>query len=209
MRLPTPVYLLAGILGVPTSCHREVIPDPELAARKYADAIEAGDADRVYGMLTESSKRDYGPAVTARLIKEDREELRRKAHLLRSEATRVEARAMVTFVDGETAELALQHGRYRVGAAGTLPVAARTVPEALAGLRQALSRRSYPALLRLLSRETQSAIERDLSSLVEGLSDPNALRVTVDGDRAQVEVPGGHLVRLRQRAGVWRIEDFE
>ncbi|HYO98063.1 MAG TPA: hypothetical protein VER33_26345, partial [Polyangiaceae bacterium] len=69
--------------------------------------------------------------------------------------------------------------------------------------------RSYAAFLRLLSRETQSAIESDLSAIVEGLEDPETLEVDLRGDAAEVELPGGHVVRLKREAGTWRVEDLE
>jgi hypothetical protein len=79
----------------------------------------------------------------------------------------------------------------------------------LAGLRQALSRRSYIALVRVLSAETRGALESDVSSIVEGLQDPETLDVQVSGDDAEVELPSGHSVRLKREAGVWRVEDLK
>ncbi|MGC4088891.1 MAG: DUF4159 domain-containing protein [Polyangiaceae bacterium] len=116
---------------------------------------------------------------------------------------------MVRYEDGEQAELALESGVFRVGSASALPAAARTPAEALAGLRQALARRSYMALVRVLSAETRGAVESDLSSIVDGLQDPDTLEVQVSGDDAEVELPSGHSVRLKREAGVWRVEDSE
>ena len=31
----------------------------------------------------------------------------------------------------------------------------------------------------------------------------------VRGDEAEVQVPGGHWVRLKQEAGIWRVRDFD
>ena len=75
-------------------------------------------------------------------------------------------------------------------------------------MRKALARRSYPALVRVLSQETQSALESDWDALVRGLEDPETLDVRVQGDRAEVELSGGHIVKLRRELGVWRIEDL-
>jgi hypothetical protein len=43
---------------------------------------------------------------------------------------------------------------------------------------------------------------------VRGLQDPETLEIEVEGDRAEVELPGGHVVKLKREAGAWRIEDF-
>ena len=66
-----------------------------------------------------------------------------------------------------------------------------------------------PALMRVLSPATRSAIESDLRTLVDGLSRPEGLNVQVSGEVAAVQIQGGHLVRLRREGGVWKVEDFD
>ena len=61
----------------------------------------------------------------------------------------------------------------------------------------------------MLSAETQSALESALSSIVRGLQDPETLNVEVQGDAADVELPGGHVIKLKRESGVWRVEDVE
>jgi hypothetical protein len=63
--------------------------------------------------------------------------------------------------------------------------------------------------MRLLSPSTRSAIESDLRSLVDGLSHPEGLDVQVSGDVAQVQIQGGHLVKLRRDGERWKVEDFD
>jgi hypothetical protein len=52
-------------------------------------------------------------------------------------------------------------------------------------------------------------MEGDIRALVEGLEDPRSLDVRVKGDRADVELPGGHSVSLKREGGVWRVEDLK
>jgi hypothetical protein len=63
--------------------------------------------------------------------------------------------------------------------------------------------------MRVLSPGTRTSIENDLRGLVEGLDAPATLPVQVTGDSAVVNVPGGHLVKLRREGGVWRVDDFD
>ena len=112
-------------------------------------------------------------------------------------------------MDGERAVLVLENGEFRVDSAAGLPALPRTPGAALAELRAALARRSYSALVRVLSRDTRAAIERDLGALVEGLAHPDSLLVKVHGEAAEVQVPGGHRVLLEREGGVWRIRDFD
>ena len=113
------------------------------------------------------------------------------------------------YADGEEAALELRDGKYWVTAAGALPGGARTPEEALDQLRRVLARRSYAGLMRVLTPATRAAVEGDLRALVEGLERPGTLPVQVSGDGATVGVPGGHQVKLRREAGVWRVEDWD
>ncbi|MEB2313606.1 MAG: hypothetical protein OZ921_15720 [Sorangiineae bacterium] len=198
----------AACLGL-VGCARPVMPEPRDAVAEYADAARRGDADALYAMLTDAGRRELGLAGTRALVKGSRAELARSAASLSSPEASVRARARVRFDDGEVAELELERGAFRIGSAAALPAGARTPVEAVAGLRQALARRSYAALVRVLTPETRAALERDLDGLVEGLEHPDRLEIEVKGDAAEVRVPGGHSVKLKREAGAWRIDDFD
>jgi len=191
-----------------TACARPRVADPMPAVKAYAAAAERGDADALYALLSERSQRDLGREGTRRLVRETRAELARSAKALRGPEVEVEAVAEVRYHDGENAVLELDDGVFKIASADALPAAPRSPAEALAALRKALARRSYPALVRVLSQETQTALESDWEALVRGLEDPETLDVRVQGDRAEVQLSGGHTVKLRREQGVWRIEDL-
>lgn len=184
------------------------MPDPRAAAERFAQAAERGDSDAVYSMLTHRDQVRYGREGTRRLVGQSSAELRTLGRQIRSADTRVEARAEILHSDGDLAVLELEDGQFKVGAAAGLPSNPRTPEAALADLRQALLRRSYAALLRVLSPETRGAVESDVRSLVGGLEHPETLHIKVTGDSAEIEIPGGHIVRLKRDAGVWRVDDF-
>jgi hypothetical protein len=200
-------WLAFGVAAA--GCSRPALPDPRAAAREYARAAERGDADAIHGMLTRKAQRTYGREGTRRLVGDSRRELLRQGKALASAKTSARASARVRFADGEHAELEVEDGEFFVRSAGALPAGARTPVQALAELRTALARRSYGSLMRVLTSETKSALENDLRSLVKGLEQPETLEVKVTGDNAQVDVPGGHSVKLKREAGVWRVEDFD
>lgn len=201
-----PAIVLVGLL---CGCGRQALPDPRAAADRWSEAVERGDSAAVYEMLTDDAKRTYGQPGTKRLLEANKKEIQRDARALASPGTEVEATATVRFADGEQAVLEVEEGEFKVGSAGALPSGARTPAQALADLRQALARRSYPGLMRVLSSDTKNAMENDLRSLVSGLEQPETLDVKVTGDSAEVTIPGGHSVRLKREAGVWRVEDFD
>lgn len=190
-------------------CSSTTIPDPKDAVEAYAAAAAKGDADAIYGMMSEKSRRALSREEVARIVKDERAELADQAKALGAPGVVVKARARVEFPDGEDASLDLEEGSFRITAADALPAGARTPVQALEQLRRVLARRSYAGLIRVLTPATRSAIESDLRSLVEGLERPEGLEVHVTGDTATVQVPGGHEVKLKREAGVWHVDDFD
>jgi hypothetical protein len=207
--IPVPLLLALLGLGALPGCSRQNLPDPKLTVAEYAARIEKGDADGVYALLSSDAQRAHGKAGVRRLVDESRTELSRTARAVVGSSTKLQMQATVRYADGEQASLDVEDGEFRVASAGALPLGARTPAQALAELRQALARRSYGGVLRVLSTESRSAVENDMKSLVEGLEQPETLDVKVSGDRAEVQVPGGHSVKLKREAGFWRIEDFD
>lgn len=190
-------------------CGGGSVPDPKDAVKAYAQAAARGDADAIYGMLSEKGRRSLSRQDLTRIIVDEKSELADQAKALESPASVIKARARVKFADGEDATLELEKDGFRISSADALPVGARSPAQALAALRRVLARRSYAGLMRVLSPSTRSAIENDLRSLVTGLENPEGLEIDVSGDRATVQVPGGHEVKLRREAGVWHVEDFD
>lgn len=200
---------LLGLSGLSGGCAASRLPDPRLAAVQYAEAARSADSERIYALLSREAQRDFGHQGTRELAQEAKPELRRQAAALLAPDVKVQAAAEIFFTDGESALFNLEQGRFRLSSLGTVPSRARTPSQALGDFRRALARRSYPALLGVLSLETRAALERELKSLVEGLENPETLDVKVSGDTAVVDVPGGHQVKLRREAGVWQILDFD
>ncbi len=190
-------------------CAGQRLPDPKVTALAYASAVERGDADAVYNLLTTEGQRSLGRDGTKRLVAESKQDLLQTARSIKSRGATIEASAETRFVDGESATLVLEEGRFRLDAASLLPARPRTPSQALSGLRRALSRRSYPALMALLAADSENAVEADIGALVDGLEHPETLDIQVNGDVAEVQLPTGHLIKLKREAGIWRVLDFD
>lgn len=199
------------VLALPAlGCASESLPNPKDAVDAYAQAAAKGDADAIYDMMDEKSRRALSRDEVKKIVVGEKDELKDQSKAVTSPGVLVRARAKVRYADGETASLELDdRGVFKVGAAAALPAGAKTPEQALDELRRVLARRSYAGLMRVLSPQTRSMIESDLRSLVEGLSQPEGLDVQVVGDVATVQIPGGHQVKLRRDAGVWYVDDFE
>ncbi len=185
------------------------MPDPRGAANQYARAAERGDADALYDMLSESAKREHTRESVRSDVKATKGELADVAKDVTKPNAKVDASAALKLEDGERVTVDMSAGEYRIGSAGLLPGPARTPEELLESLRRAVSRRSYAALMRLLSPATRAAVEADLRSLVTGLEHVDGLVVRVNGDVAEVSIPGGHHVKMKRDSGLWTVEDFD
>ena len=200
---------LGLVTGLACGCAEGRLPDPQLTAQRYAEAARSGDSERIYALLSSEAQRDLGRRGTRQLVLQARAELAKQGAALAAPASRVEASAEIRFEDGESALFVLEDGVFRLSSLGTVPSRPESPAGALGDFRRALARRSYPALLGVLSQETRDALEGDLKSLVLGLENPETLDVKVSGDNAVVNVPGGHQVKLRREAGVWHVLDFD
>jgi hypothetical protein len=203
------LLVLATALAILAGCASQRVPDPKVTARAYASAAKRGDADAIYALLTPEGQRALGVSGTKQLVSESRVELGRTAQAIQNDGARVEASAEARFSDGESAELVLEDGQFKVDAASLLPARPRTPSQALAGLRRALARRSYPALMALFANDSQGALESDIGSLVSGLEHPETLDIQINGDAAEVQLPTGHRILLKREAGIWRVLDFD
>lgn len=203
--------MLAALLlsACAAGCATSTIPDPKDAVQAYADAAAKGDADAIYEMLSEKSKRGLSKDEVKKLVADERSELTDQAKAVTAQGVVVKAHAKVRYGDGEDASLELEGDEFHIATADALPAGARTPQQALSQLRRVLARRSYPGLMQVLTSATRSAIEADLRSLVKGLEEPEALEVDQTGDSATVQIPGGHKVKLKREGGVWRVEDFD
>jgi hypothetical protein len=205
--LPSLAVVALGAAGL--GCAHETVPEPREAAAAYAHAAARGDAVAIHGMLDERSRRAMSLDDVKRMVADQRAELGEQARAIGSASAETKARARVRWPDGEEAVLELREGRFLVSSADALPAGARTPAQALEQLRRVLARRSYAGLLRVLTPKTRGAIESDLRSLVEGLRSPEGLDIQQTGESATVQVPGGHVVRLRREGGTWHVEDFD
>jgi len=201
--------LVFGVVFCVAGCGGQSLPDPKDAVRVYAEAAARGDADAIYAMMSEKGRRSLSREETLRIVAEEKGELADQAKALSSPGVTIKTTARQRFPDGEDATLELENGVFLISSVDALPAGARTPTQALEELRRVLARRSYAGLMRVLSPGTRSAIENDLRSLVLGLENPEGLEVEVAGDRATVQIPGGHEVKLRREAGVWHVEDFD
>jgi hypothetical protein len=198
--------MAAGACG---ACAPKGLPDPRVAAQRWADAVRTGDEGVVYSMLTSASQRDQGRSGVKRLLAQHRAELQALARSTLTPNARIDTSAEVNFGNDRTARVVLEDGGFKVAAAAALPAAAASPRDALRELREVLARRSFAGLLRVLTRDTAQGLEASLRDLLDALEEPSTLEIELEGRRATARLPGGHTVQLEHEDGVWRVKDFD
>ena len=198
---------IAALISI--GCARQALPDPRLAAQRWAEALESGDAARVYELLTPEAQRAHGKDGVARFLAADRVELVALGRAATAPAAALETTAEVRFGGDRSARVLLEDGQFRVAAAGALPAGAASPRDALRELRDVLAQRSFAGLLRVLTRESAQNLDGGLDGLVDALSEPSTLEIDVEGRRATAQLPGGHRVTLEREDGIWRVKEFD
>jgi hypothetical protein len=201
------VAALAALSG--GACASQSLPDPRDAARRWAEAVQAGDGSAAYALLTATARRAHGRQGVARLLHSERSELLALGRAAAAPDAVLETSADVDFGNDRRARVVLEDGRFRVAAAGALPVGALTPRDALRELREVLARRSFAGLLRVLTRESAEELETGLAKVVDALSEPAGVDLDVEGRRATAQLPGGHRVTLEREDGIWHVKDFD
>lgn len=202
--------LALSLLTVAACAKTSSIPDPRAAAEAWADAAERGDADTLHGMLSKRSKATVSRAEVAATVASAKGELKDQAKEIREAKGKISAVAVVQWDDGTEASLVLENGRFTVKSAMLMPGGGASPAEAVAGFRDALRRRSYPALLRMLTPALRATVEAQLRGLEKSIGDPNKLPYPSDsGDEVEIKLENGHKLRLKRVDKTWYIENFE
>lgn len=200
--------LLAGLCTV--ACAKTSIPDPRAAAEAWAEAAEKGDADALHAMLSKRSRATISKSDVAATVAQAKGELKDQAADIRAAKDKISAVAVLRWDDGTEASLVLSNGRFFVQSAMLMPGGGATASEAVAGFRDALRRRSYPALLRMLTPSLRAAVEAQLKGLEKSIGDPDKLPYPTDsGDELEIKLENGHKLRLKRVDKTWYIDNFE
>lgn len=201
-----------GVVGLMSvGCLRtSSVPDPRAAAEAWAEAAEKGDADALHGMLSKRSRATISKADVAATVASAKGELKDQAADIRAAKDKIAAVAVLKWDDGTEASLVLHDGKFRVQSAMLMPGGGATAAEAVAGFRDALRRRSYPALLRMLTPALRATVEAQLKGLEKSIGDPDKLPYPSDsGDEIEIKLENGHKIKLKKIDKTWYIDNFE
>ncbi|MDX2054363.1 MAG: hypothetical protein SFV15_18325 [Polyangiaceae bacterium] len=205
MRAPLWLPLVFGMLGCGAN-----LPDPRVAARNFALALEEGDTKAAAAMLSEKAHTNWGkPGIEARL-KDQAPELKRKAQALLGpeETLLASTQAEVPLANGRNARLLLDGEVFRVDFSTGIPTRAKDPRQALEAFGEALRLMPIDLMLLTLSPRLRQSVEVDRQGLLRSLEALDIANIDVSGERATALLDGGYVVTLVAEDGLWFVEDF-
>lgn len=200
------VLLLA--LAHPGCAGRADVPDPRSAAAAYRDAVRSGDHSAMYDLLSADARETYSEREVEAILTTERTELGERAESVGSDSAVCVSKAMVPLAGRRTATLHLEGGAFRLAGTTAFPSLSESPEQALENLSVALSTRSLPLLMALLTERQRLMFEERLESLIESLALRDGAMIRVKQDRAEVELPDGQQLLLRLEDGSWQVEEL-
>src|SRR5260370_4182336 len=196
--------------------------DPQSVLRAYARALEDGQADEAYRLLSDEARRGISLEAFRRMVKDDPDGVKEIGRALERPTAPPVVTATVTSPSGQELHLVLEDGNWRVEAS-TIELYSQDTPRhAIQGFIRALERKRYDVVLRYVpeahkegldATKLQSAweghekqeIEQVVAALKQAL--PTAT-IEETGERATMPYGAGTMQLVREH-GLWKIENFD
>ncbi|MBK8171597.1 MAG: hypothetical protein IPK60_14785 [Sandaracinaceae bacterium] len=180
---------------------------PSATLVAYADAVETGNVERAYELSSSETRASMTLDAFREHMRENHDELVAEAHSLKARAAEaMRARAELHLRNGESVALALEDGEWVIEGGVLDAPALRTPRDAVVAFRQALVRRDFAGLMRVLNRQRRAQIAAEIARVAESTSDETDMQVEVNGDRATVHLTDGQIELVRE-GGEWHVVD--
>jgi hypothetical protein len=217
------VSLVTLTLGLSLSaCGTTTASSPEATLSAYSRALQDTRSDDAYALLSDTAKKSISLDQFRKMVKQNPLDARELGQLLGQPARPAEVTATVTAQNGQTLELVLERGRWKLDASAIDLYAQDTPRHALVGFVRAIDRKRYDIVLRYMPDAHRVGYdEAALKTAYEGPDKDEVLRTTAliraalpsasveeTGDRATFDYGSGMVELLKER-GAWKIERFD
>lgn len=194
-------------------------PRPAETLHAYAEALEGGDADRAWSLLSDDLRKRLSREALARALRDDHEEARHLATEVRAAAERLRVHAVVD-AQGESFDLVLEDGSWKL-AGNPLDFYGQATPrQALRSFLRAIRHRRWEIVLRFVPERWKGSLtaealrddwegprKSEIAQLVRKLK-PHVLDpIEEQGDRAFLVYGPDARVEFVREGGVWKIAD--
>jgi hypothetical protein len=214
--------LLVAVAGAGCAGAQRPGGDPQSVLRDYARALQDGQADQAYRLLSDEARRGVSLEAFRRLVKDDPEGVREIGRALERPTAAPVVTATVTSPGGQELHLVLEAGTWRVDAS-TIDLYAQDTPRhAIQGFVRAVEHKRYDVVMRYVpdshkegldanklkdawEGHDKDEIEQVLTGVRQAL--PSAT-IEETGERATMPYGAGAMQLVREH-GLWKIENFD
>jgi hypothetical protein len=209
---------LAGITGCPAPA--TTANKPEVVLAVYADAVQAGNYDKAYALMSVAYRKRYDRKEFLRMMQENPAEAKSAALQLRAKTQQVDVEAKVEYGDSESLRMVVESGAWKVATDLLDFYSQRTPSEALRSFVRALERRRYDIVLRFvpskwadsmtvdkLRREWEGDKKEEVTQLIKNLKANLSAPIHQTGNTATMPYGEKNEVRFVLEDGAWKVED--
>jgi hypothetical protein len=223
------VALVALACLSPLSGCSPSLQNPHSTLRAYASAVEDGDAEEAYALLSTEAQRSISLDAFRRMVRDNPAEAKDLARALARPSSDPIVTASVTTAQGDEVVLVFEDGRWKLDASSVDLYGQATPRQAVRGFVRALERRRYDILLRFVPdakktgdaslppldekrlRESWEGPQHDdLQRIAQGLKAALAAAAPIEETSDHASMPYGTqgTLQLVREHGVWKIETF-
>jgi len=209
-----------GLLAVAGCPKASTVNHPEDALKAYAGALERGDHDGAYELMSVEFRKKHTRDDFLRMLRAHTADLKQSVAQLKGAPRVVQVEAIVTFGKGDSLKLVLSEGRWRIASDPVDFYSQRTPVEALRSFIRAIERHRYDVVLRFvpnvwaesmtvekLRKQWEGDQQEEVTALLKNLRANLNAPIRRKGDRATMPYGDRFEVRFVREDGVWKIED--
>lgn len=210
-----------GLALATAACGGPSATRPLGAVDAYTKALEVGDYDRAYDLMSDRYKKEHTRAEFIRMMRESPRDVRETATRLKSGKRQIDVRA--TFVyDDLRDELVLveQDGDWRIDSNPLDYYPQDTPRAALRSFIRAVELKRYDVLVRFVPKayamnpeqikaEFEGDRAQDIADLLTKLRGAVDNPIQVEGDQARLQYGDRQEIVFKKEEGLWKIDDFQ
>ena len=214
-----------GALGLAllVACGGPQATRPLGAVDAYVRALEVGDYDRAYELMSDHYKKDHPKDEFVRMMRESPRDVKETAERLKSDKREVDVRATYVFGDlHDQMSLVEEDGAWRIDTNPLDYYPQDTPKNALRSFIRAVDNKRWDVLVRFVPKaygmtaeQLKTEFEGDRRSEINDLllklhgALENATPIQVEGDEARLQYADRAEIVFKKEDGSWKIDDFQ
>ncbi len=191
------------------------------AVDSYVAALEVGDYDRAYDLMSDRYKKEHTRDDFVRMMRESPRDVKETAGRLKSGKRQVDVRATYVYDDlRDEMTLVEEDGAWRIDSNPLDYYPQDTPKNALRSFLRAVELKRYDVLTRFVPKayamtadqlrtEFEGERAQEISDMVSKLKGAIDSPIQVEGDEARLQYGDRAEIVFKKEDGAWKIDDFQ